>query len=312
MKKYLLLISITALFFTSCKKYEVQYGTETAATTVDQGSVYEIAYSTEEGVFLLTAAMNRSKMLVSFANKFYPEAGRVALSPNRDKVAYVDPDNGVPIIVDTAGNVLAELTQYTNTKDLGWHNGDQTLYILSNNQVHFYGQALDLPSPLFVPPSGSNDYEVTTLDINEDLDVVYGAIYYTTSRSGNYRYWHPTYDVNYKSPMEVDISFTDSHTSNYASSSVAGDTRRYYHTLRFSEPQYYNGLSIVGAYSTKKQSGIEFQDQYQLERKGLRLNIEVNGELYKKALLASNQSSRFWNIDHPYRAPLYIDWAIEF
>ena len=70
MKKYLILILTTiVVVLTSCKKYEVQYGTETAATTVGRGNVYEIAYSTEEGVFLITAGLNRSKMLISFANK---------------------------------------------------------------------------------------------------------------------------------------------------------------------------------------------------------------------------------------------------
>jgi len=80
MKPYFILILMMAFSLVSCKKYAVQYGTETAATKVLNANVYEIAYSTEEGVFLINAAMDRSEMLVSFASSSTPKAGAVALS----------------------------------------------------------------------------------------------------------------------------------------------------------------------------------------------------------------------------------------
>lgn len=312
MKKHLILILIITVVLTGCKKYEVQYGTETGATTVLQNDVYDIAYSTEEGVFLLTTAMSRSKMLVSFANKFRPKAGRVALSPKKDKVAYVDPDNGVPVIVDTSGNVLAELTQYTNVNDLGWYNGDKTLYILSNNQVYFYGEALDLPNPLFARPSGANDYEVTSLDINDELDVAYGAIYYEFS--GSYRKWYYSSSLNYKSSTLIDETYDRLYASYYYLQNVGADSKRYYHTIRFIDTEYGYGKEWVAtATAIRTQSEDRFDGEYLFRKNGFELSIDDNGTLFKKAVSNnSNYPAVFWRVDIDYDEPLYVDWAIGF
>jgi hypothetical protein len=311
MKKYLILLLILTVTITSCEKYEVQYGTETAATTGLRDGVYEIAYSTEDGVFLVTAGLDRSKMLVSFANKPHRKAGRVALSPKKDKVAYVDPDNGVPVIVDTAGNVLAELTQYTNTNDLGWHNGDETLYILSNNQIHFYGPPLDLPISLFPSPSGSQDYKVTTIDINDNLDVTYGVLYH--EYGGSYRTWHYGYGLNYKSPSLNDQYNTASYGSYYAFQNVATDSRGFYHTLRFSDPEDPNDVDeIEGGFAIGTATNTRFEDDYWLRKNGFMLKIGKDGDLLKRAIANnSNYEDRFWYI-YTDEEPLYLDWAIGF
>lgn len=311
MKKYLILILILGVSIASCKKYEVQYGMGTASTTVLQDDVYDIAYSTEEGVFLINAAMTRSKMLVSFANAFSPRAGRVALSRNKDKVAYVSPNNGIPIIVDTLGNVLIELTQYTNVQDLGWHNEDETLYILSNNQVQFYGPSLDLPSPLFSIPSNAYDYEITTIDINEHLDVVYGAIYY--EYSGNYRDWYYSYNLNYKSLFSTDIDYTNQYGSHYYIQNVGADSRRVYHTMRFLDSQDRNEpVRTVSAFASGTRFDLRFEDSYQFRENGFELGIDEDGYLFKKAV--SNNTTyeaRLWHIDSD-EAPLYVDWVTGF
>lgn len=310
MKKHLILMLIIATI-ASCKKYEVQYGTDTAATTELQEGLYEIAYGTEDGVFLITGGLERTKMLVSFANKFRPEAGRVALSPNKDKVAYVDPDNGVPIIVDTAGNVLIELTQYTNVNDLGWYNGDETLYILSNNEVHFYGPALDLPVSLFISPSGSQDYEVTTIDINENLDVLYGAFYH--EYSGSYRVWFYSYELNYKSPTLNDRHDVETSGSYPGFQNIGADSRRSYHTLRFSDSEYINGRKeiskgfAIGTYST-----FQFEDDYILRKSSFELKIDEDGRLLKKNISNNtNYQDRILDLDTD-EEPIYLDWAIGF
>jgi len=313
MKTYLIL-TILVIVLASCKKYEVQYGTETAETTAKQGDVYEIAYCTEDGVFLITGGMNRSKMLVSFANKRYAEGKPVALSLKKDKVAYIDPDNGAPVIVDTAGNVLEELTQYTNTNDLGWYNGNQTLYILSNNQVHFYGEALNLPNPLFVPPSGSNDYEVTSLDINKNLDVAYGAIYY--KEPGSYRNWYYSYNLNYNSPTSVDKSEAKAYGSYHFFQNVWADSKRYYHTIKFSDPRYTSGVEqVVKAYATKTQSGKMFSEDYIIRKNNYELSIDHDGVIFKKPVdsySGINSAAGLWNVALDYDEPFYVDWAIGF
>ncbi len=314
MKKYLILMLIITVTIASCEKYEVQYGTETAATTELQDGVYEIAYSTEDGVFLITAGLDRSKMVVSFANKFNPRAGRVALSPKKDKLAYVDPDNGVPIIVDTAGNVLEELTQYTNTNDLGWYNGDETLYILSNNQIHFHGPSLDLPVSSFSSPSGSQGYQVTTVDINKNLDVVYGVIYYEFG--GSYRTWYYAYGVDYKSPTRTDIYSTKSYASYHAFQNVGADSRRSYHTLRFSDPESWRDVEeisgVYGVFATGRYTYDRFEGDYLLRKSGFELSVSEDGGLFKRTVSnSSNYRARLWDIDTD-NEPLFLDWAIGF
>lgn len=320
MKKNLILILTIVVTLASCKKYEVQYGTEEATTKVLLGDEYEIAYSTDKGVFLVNSAMNRSKMLVSFANKPSPKAGRVALSANRDKVAYVDPDNGVPIIVDTSGNVLVRLTQYPNTKDLGWHNGEETLYLLVNNHVYFYGQALDLPSPLFVPPSNSHNYEITTLDINEDLDVVYGAIYYERPTGGLYRVWYDSYNLNYKAASLTDESNKTLNTTQYSTQNIAVDTIIYYHTIRFLDINLQKkATEISKAYGEKTLSNTKFKDSYTFGgasslngANDFHVEVWPDGTLRKSIYFSSESSDTgtngSWEVGIPLNAPFYVDW----
>ncbi|CAA6826616.1 MAG: Unknown protein [uncultured Aureispira sp.] len=319
MKKHFILILITVLTLASCKKYESQYGTETAATSVLKADVYEIAYSTESGVFLINAAMDRSKMLVSFANNASPKAGPVALSAKRDKVAYVDPDNGIPIIMDTLGNVLAQLTQYPNTKDLGWYNGEATLYILSNNQVHFYGEALDLPSPLFVVPPYANDYEVTALDINEDLDVVYGAVYYKLSSMGRDRDWYYSSTINYKSPSVTDETTVVPDATYASSQNILTDSRHYYHTVQFTGSYYSVGVQrVVVATALETPLATEFKGYYTFFENNIELSITENGRLSRyiedryQAEYIFTSASASWTINIPAFAPLYVDWATDF
>ena len=302
---------IIVITIASCKKYEVQYGTDTATTTELQDDVYEIAYSTEKGVFLIKSELTQPKMLISFANKLHPRAGRVALNQKKDKVAYVDPDNGVPIIVDTAGNVLIELTQYTNVNDLGWHNGDETLYVLYNNEVHFHGPALDLPDSLFIRPSGSYNYEVTTIDISENLNVVYGAIYY--KYAGSYRDWYYSYTRKAKSPSVTDQYNTAKYGSYYFFQSIGADSRRCYHTLRFVESERTNGgEQVASAIASGTRFDLRFEYDYLLRKSGFELNVGKSGYLFKKTV--SNNTSyraRLLDLDTD-EEPLYLDWAIGF
>ncbi|WMX16617.1 MULTISPECIES: hypothetical protein [unclassified Aureispira] len=314
MKKQFILLVVMALLLHNCQKYEAQYGIETAEETVLGGNTYEIAYCTEEGVFLLTGNMKRAKKVVSFANKLYPEAKHVALSIQKDRVAYIDPDTRTPVIVDTMGNVLEELTQYTNTNDLGWHNGDRTLYILANNQVHFYGEALSLPNALFVQPPSSYDYEVTSLDINDDLDVAYGAIYYKAS--GSYRNWYYSYHYNYKAPNKTDESHVNSYGSYHFFQNVGADTKRFYHTIRFSEPEYSytNRDAVVIVYGLRTQSEERFDRDYILRKNNFELSVRAEGSLFKKPFqnYSNNFIATIWSIDLDYDEPMYVDWAIGF
>lgn len=321
MKKCFFLILTLATILGSCKKFEPTYGTETASTAFLNDDVYEIAYSTEDGVFLINAKMTRSKMLVSFANKPNPRAGHVALSFSRDKVAYIDPDNGIPIIVDTLGNVLTQLTQYPNTKDLGWHNKDSTLYILANNEVHFYGEALDLPSPLFVAPPFSVDYEVTAIDIDEDLNLAYAAVYYKFSSAATYRNWYHSYNINYKLPSLTDESEITADATYYHTQNIATDSRIYYHTIQFLEQGYYyyasNKQVIVGT-AEKTQSTTQFKGSYFFNESNIQLNISEDGELFREVYDSQLMEYGFvyyrnsWVINKPRWSPIYIDWMVDF
>jgi len=304
MKQNIILSLLLMLFLVACKKYEAQYGIESATTTDLKDGVYEIAYSTEDGIFLLTTRLDRAKMLVSFAGQSSAKAVRVAFSSKKDKIAYVHPSSGIPIIVDTSGNVLQELTQYTNVNDLGWHNGDSTLYLLANNQIYFYGESLDLPKTVFPVYPGSFNYEVKTLDINDDLDIAYGAVYYMFSN--NKRYWYYTSEVDYKLPSLADQVTTKLYTSYNYLQSVLADTKRYYHTLRFSN--YQGGEEVQSGRVDEGQSSAQFGG-YELRKQRFALDISEDGRLLKRG--PDDYPASSWDIDTD-EDPLYVDWAIGF
>lgn len=68
----------------------------------------------------------------------------IKISNDHQKIAYLNA-SGNPVIIDTTGNVLATLSQFNSIKQMDWSNDGATLYMLINNDIQFYGPAMDIP-----------------------------------------------------------------------------------------------------------------------------------------------------------------------
>ncbi len=58
------------------------------------------------------------------------------MSVNAQKFAYLNSDSIIEI-VNRDGELIERLTQYKNIQDFDWSYDNQTLYILSNNELFF-------------------------------------------------------------------------------------------------------------------------------------------------------------------------------
>ncbi len=198
MKELKLIGALLLLALVGCQKYETKYGVAATENTDLKTKVWDMVYSTEYGIFLLNADFSRSKKIIDFIPLSYASIS-VSLSHDRQKIAYVDPSTRSVKVVDTAGTVLHNLTMYNNVDDLGWFKGDSTLYMLTNNQIQFWGKALDLPNPVFNLPLGVSFLNITALDISDDLDVLYGFSYREYNAAGDSMRWLLQKNINYKS-----------------------------------------------------------------------------------------------------------------
>ncbi|HEY0055755.1 MAG TPA: hypothetical protein VGB63_10395 [Pedobacter sp.] len=71
----------------------------------------------------------------------------LSMSHNHKKFAYLS--GSAIVIVDEKGSQLARLTQYSNVKTFDWSLNDETLYILTDNSMAYYGPSLNLPEITF-------------------------------------------------------------------------------------------------------------------------------------------------------------------
>jgi hypothetical protein len=98
----------------------------------------------------------------------------IRISHKGHQIAYLS-DKLSPIIIDTTGKVLATLSQFRNVTQLDWSEDDQTLYMLIDNEIKFYGPSLPIPAITF-PDEASNAFPrvvAISISINNDLAYVY-------------------------------------------------------------------------------------------------------------------------------------------
>ncbi len=88
------------------------------------------------------------------------------------KIAYLN-SAGTPVIIDLSGNTLATLTQYTSVDKIDWTFDDNTLYILTGNQLYFYGATPSIPTITYVGVFETVDLQNVALSKNNDLAYIF-------------------------------------------------------------------------------------------------------------------------------------------
>jgi len=199
-----ILIALFILGLTACSKYDPIFGVagnqEPQTITLKK----DLAYIHDNDIYLLNQVLGDERKITN--TPLSPKT-HIALSPQHDKIAYLDV-NQRPVIIDTVGNTITTLNFY-GVKDLKWHanNGNPTLYFLHNNEIKFHGTALNIVSTPFdfAFPSTNNYAEVDAIHIDNNLNIAftyrYQQPYSPTSLWQKYYYGVA---VNYDSPGSID------------------------------------------------------------------------------------------------------------
>lgn len=100
------------------------------------------------------------------------------MSYDHQKFAYKNED-GIIEIVDRSGNSIEKLIDYTNVKSFDWSADSQTLWMLNNNTIEFYGPEMDIPELTF-PDVSNGNYPMINIDmlsISSTGDLAYVAFF---------------------------------------------------------------------------------------------------------------------------------------
>lgn len=247
--KYLYLSCLATFLFlgiSSCTKYEPIYGTAGHSTTDPVVLKKDLAYIYRNDIYLVNEILSERKKLTSSSTS---SKTHVALSPNHDRVAYLNASK-TPVIIDTSGVQISLLSQYSNATDLFWHNnnGNPTLVILVNNTLQFYGPALNIDSNPFdyVFPFDVTFQAIDAVHINENLDILFTFRYQRpyTSTSSLRRYYHGV-GVNFPGTnLDKDIATDDGFYSPF-SSSYAYQNYPYFHMIKYNEANNNATLGLI-------------------------------------------------------------------
>jgi hypothetical protein len=71
------------------------------------------------------------------------EKRHVRISHDHSKIAFLN-SAGTPVIIDTLGNIVDVLEQFDNVKEYNWMPGDEGLYLVIDNGLHFSGSTPDI------------------------------------------------------------------------------------------------------------------------------------------------------------------------
>jgi hypothetical protein len=94
-----------------------------------------------------------------------------------EKIAFIN-QNGNPVIIDKSGKILNTLEQYRNVVQMDWSFDSETLYMLIDDEVVFFGPQLDIPEVIIPLIARSTSYEVLSLSISPNLDIAYMIRYF--------------------------------------------------------------------------------------------------------------------------------------
>ncbi len=316
----------------SCTKYEPIYGIvkpNNGPNLLNKNTVY----IHDNDIYITNEKLTEHKQLTQSSSL---KKTHCVIASTHDRIAYLDA-NGSPVILDEEGTQVAHLTQYTNVQDLNWYNGKQTLYILENNQLHFYGQALNLPNPLFsVFPTTTTAKTIDAIDIDSSLNVTYSYRYQIPySQVSPLRKYYYGIAINYNSvtisdrKSEIYENYYDPATTSYSSlnyvyfysakfcsdslndfiitGSVNNNNQTNPNAYTLNQWNYTSGSISTGIYSTSLFNATGYIGS----SKGSLEANEATLRKYIKPLSSqgSTQSVFIYNFDNSNNSyPLYFDW----
>ncbi len=175
--KTLLSIIIFLLLFLSHCKNEYPFVSEDEINEMNP-AVEDVCFIFNKDVYILESSEDLSAKRITFTPTVYKSD--VKISHNGKKIAYLLISNS-PVIIDRDGNTIEELNQYTYVDQLDWSADDETLFMLINNDLEFYGPAMDIPDitiPDFIPLVLGANTSVISADISVYNDLAYVVKYY--------------------------------------------------------------------------------------------------------------------------------------
>ena len=184
--KYPITVFLSIFFLLSaCKDPENSWVPKSVIDSliISQNPVMKhIAVIHKNDVYYLPA-VNGSAVRITNTPTLYKRM--LSMSHNHKKFAFLN--GSAIVIVDDSGKQLARLTQYSNVKCFDWSANDETLYILSDNTMYYYGPSMNLPPFTISYPYSSYTTDVLWASVSSKGDFAYvfsglsvTAGYYTT------------------------------------------------------------------------------------------------------------------------------------
>ncbi len=180
-----LAIVLIAGFF-ACGDYKTQYEGPYQDPTDGSGIkgnpiIYEILFVQDGQIHLASANLRYSKQLN--VSGFVTQA---SINHAHDRIAYKTATGNISII-DSTGAAIASVPNSSGVIWFDWHPNNQTLYMLQNDQLSFYGPnvtvaATNLANAL---PYIASDYGIRTVGIGPDGMVAFGYSIYSFSGTLN-------------------------------------------------------------------------------------------------------------------------------
>ncbi|HEX8545647.1 MAG TPA: hypothetical protein VF691_01720 [Cytophagaceae bacterium] len=173
MKRRLHIFLVLAFIFVHCKK-ESPFVSKDVIDKIEakkNPTIGNVAFILENDVYYLKTFNGIPKQLTFSSTT---EKKEIRVTHKGDKLAYLN-SSGTPVIIDTLGNTLNTLFQFTNVQSMDWSQDDQTLYMLIDGKINFFGPAMNIPSITYsgVPSNMSPDLHLISISSNNDLAYSY-------------------------------------------------------------------------------------------------------------------------------------------
>ena len=175
MKKYLIALIALALTAGACKKENPYVDPVPPAPPLTANNV---AFIWNNDVYFMSNIRGSATRITNTGTV----KTMVRVSHDHTKFAYKNA-NGTIEIVDASGNITATLTQFTYVDDFIWSADDATLYILSTNQIQYYGPSMGLPAITYPGVPITAQKYVKSLSVSAANDLAY-VIYYEDTWAG--------------------------------------------------------------------------------------------------------------------------------
>ena len=184
---------------------------------------------------------------------------------------------------------METLADYTNVKSFDWSLNNETLWLLNNNDIVFYGPELDLPEFSFpnIFNGTSPTVEIELLSISSLGDIAYVAAFS----------WYPNQNGPFMEDMAYENCFIrqTNNSTNELLYTTEGHDNQPYSNLRYSP----NGQELAVTYKSNKLrlfKGLNegFENEYQMGKSASNIMIinALNYLIYMHPIMDGAKDSR--------------------